>query len=65
MAIHLNKIGKSNNPPLIRQDKMKLYIKKTIITITATAINSYSYAELVISSIEYAFNTVYITFISE
>jgi len=65
MAIDLNKVGKSNNPPLIRQDKMKLHIKKTIIIITATAINSYSYAELVITSIEYALNTVYVTFTSK
>jgi len=65
-AIHSNKVGKSNNPRLIRQDKMKLNIKKTIIIITAAAINSYSYAELVITSIEYTFNTLfYITFTSE
>ena len=45
---------------------MKLNIKKTIIIITAAAINSYSYAELVITSIEYTFNTLfYITFTSE
>ena len=64
-AIHSNKIGKSSNDLLIRLNKMKPSIKKTIIILTASAFNSYSYAELVVSSIEYTLSTLFYTFTSE
>ena len=64
-AIHSNKIGKSSNDLLIRLNKMKPNIKKTIIIITASGINSYSYAELLVSSIEYTLNTLFYSFTSQ